>query len=138
MATESTAIVNLIDLMRKRPMPKEADDDLLFGGNARFDATAMPVQAAPVMLPPTSPGPHYDHVRLPVDDRRTVRKSAPTWPVKKIAISAGAVAVVTFVLTIYLAKRDSAPAAASVTPKQAHVAIVTPPPVGSPRRPRQS
>jgi hypothetical protein len=53
MATESTAIVNLLDLVKnQKPIEHDSSDDMLFGGRVRFDPMAMPVPAQPVMLAP--------------------------------------------------------------------------------------
>ena len=142
MATESTAIVNLIDLGRNRELPQNGDDDMLFGGKARFDATAMPVQAASVTVAPVpslagAPArvrPAYDHVRLSkmridLDPNRSgVHASGPSPLVKKIVAGGCAFVALMVVLAVYLAKRDGSPsAAAASSPKSAPVAIVTPP-----------
>jgi hypothetical protein len=145
MATESTAIVNLIDLVRNRELPKDAGDDMLFGGNARFDATAMPVPAAPVTLPAPTPmvagaakvRPAYDHFRpsqMRLADAQVRAAAGPSPLVKKVVAGGCAFVAVMVVLAVYLAKRDSSPSAAlaASTPKAEPAVVVAPEPPVAP------
>lgn len=145
MATESTAIVNLIDLVRNRELPKDAGDELLFGGNARFDATAMPVQAGPVTLPAPVPmvagaskvRPAHDHFRpsqMRPADAQARAAAGPSPLVKNVVAGGCAFVAVMVVLAVYLAKRDSSPSAAlaASTPKTEAAAIAAPEPPVAP------
>lgn len=114
MRNESTAIVNLVDLVKQRPLPVTTDDDELFGGVARFDPMAMPVVAEPVSLPAFE-----QRVRIspPLGVRR--EEEAPRMAMlKKAAIPTGIFVGVMVVLSIYLAARGDTPTqhtAANVT-----------------------
>src|SRR4051794_39159598 len=101
MRNDSTAIVNLVDLVRQRPLPVTSDDDELFGGVARFDPMAMPVVAAPVSLP------DFDQQRIRISPPLGVRvDEAPPSPLwKKLAVPTGLFAAAMVLLSIYLAKR---------------------------------
>lgn len=136
MRNESTAIVNLVDLVRQRPLPVATDDDELFGGVARFDPMAMPVVAQPVSLPEN---PQRVRISPPLGVRREEAPRASM--LKTLAIPTGIFVGAMVVLSIYLAKRgDEKPAhtAANVTvvhaPPPAPVVqpIETPAPVVQP------
>jgi outer membrane biosynthesis protein TonB len=125
MRNESTAIVNLVDLVKQRPLPVTTDDDELFGGVARFDPMAMPVVAEPVSLP------QFDQQRVRISPPLGVRREqeAPqTALLKKLAIPTGIFVGAMVVLSIYLAKRgDEKPQVA------ANVTVVhAPPPAPAP------
>ncbi|NVB83600.1 MAG: hypothetical protein HOV81_34820 [Kofleriaceae bacterium] len=137
--------MNLIDLVRNRELPKDAGDDLLFGGNARFDATAMPVQAAPVTLPAPAPmvagaakvRPAYDHFRpsqMRLADAQARAAAGPSPLVKKVVAGGCAFVAVMVVLAVYLAKRDSSPSAAlaASAPKAEPAVVVAPVPPAAP------
>lgn len=113
MRNESTAIVNLVDLVKQRPLPVTTDDDELFGGVARFDPMAMPVVAEPVSLP------QFDQARVRISPPLGVRREEAPQPslLKKLAIPTGIFAAAMVLLSIYLAKRGDKPAhhAANVT-----------------------
>jgi hypothetical protein len=124
MRNESTAIVNLVDLVKQRPLPVTTDDDELFGGVARFDPMAMPVVAEPVSLP------QFDQQRIRISPPLGVRREeAPTVSLlKKVALPTGIFVGAMVVLSIYLAKRGDAP-----TQTSANVTVVhAPPPVVQP------
>ena len=126
MATESTAIVNLVDLMKQKPVPASTGDDELFGGMARFDPMAMPTVAAPISLP--SPLPIDQRVRIspPLGDRRD-QEDPRRALVKKLALPTVLFAAAMVLLSVYLAKGDDAPKAApKVTVVQAPPPVVQP------------
>jgi hypothetical protein len=119
MRNESTAIVNLVDLVKQRPLPVTTDDDELFGGVARFDPMAMPVVAEPVSLPQFE-----QRVRIspPLGVRR--EEEAPRMALlKKAAIPTGIFVGAMIVLSIYLAMRGDEP-----THTAANVTVVHAPP----------
>lgn len=136
MRNESTAIVNLVDLVKQRPLPVTTDDDELFGGVARFDPMAMPVIAQPVSLPQFE----QPRVRIspPLGERR--EESSRMALVKKLAIPTGIFVGAMVVLSIYVGTRgeEKPRAAANVTvvhaPPPAPVvqAIETPAPTVQP------
>src|SRR4051812_37079363 len=112
MATESTAIVNLLDLVKTKPLTSDGSDDMLFGGRARFDPMAMPVAAVPVMLPQPfvrQPAAALDHLKT-----HRVTRVAPN-PAKKYALPVGLFAVAMVLLSIYIAKGDKKTAAPQAT-----------------------
>lgn len=114
MRNESTAIVNLVDLVKQRPLPVTTGDDELFGGVARFDPMAMPVVVEPVSLP------QFDQQRVRISPPLGVPREpeAPrTAMLKKLAIPTGIFVGAMVVLSIYLAKRgDEKPqVAANIT-----------------------
>lgn len=111
MATESTAIVNLLDLVKKKPLERDVSDDLLFGGQVRFDPMAMPAPAHPVMLPqPYSHSPVVDEAKT----HRVTRVPAAISP-KKLAVPVGLFVVAMIVVSIVLAKSGGKHAAAAKT-----------------------
>lgn len=127
MATESTAIVNLVDLMKKRPVPVSTGDDDLFGGNVRFDPMAMPTVAAPVSLP--TPVGIDQRVRISPPIVRREQEDPRRALVKKLALPTVLFTAAMVLLSVYLAKGDNEPApkaAANVTVVQAPPPVVQP------------
>lgn len=127
MATESTAIVNLVDLMKKRPVPVSTGDDDLFGGNVRFDPMAMPSVAAPVSLP--TPVGFDQRIRISPPIVRREQEDPRRALVKKLALPTVLFTAAMVLLSVYLAKGDDKPApkaAANVTVVQAPAPVVQP------------
>jgi hypothetical protein len=136
MATESTAIVNLLDLVKnQKKLDRDSADDLLFGGRVRFDPMAMPAPAHPVMLPQP-----FIHQPTHAIEQRThqVARVASNLSPKKLALPVGLFVVAMVLLSVYLAKGDSksAPKATIVQAPQPTVEVTmpaaTPPPAPAP------
>jgi hypothetical protein len=138
MATESTAIVNLLDLVKnQKPLEKDSSDDMLFGGRVRFDPMAMPAPAHPVMLAVPLPQPFVRQPAAAIEQKthRVMRVPDGISP-KKLALPVGLFVVAMVLLSIYLAKGHSKPEAKATTivhaPPAAHVEAITPPPAPAP------
>jgi hypothetical protein len=98
--------VNLLDLVKKKPLEKDDADDLLFGGRVRFDPLAMPAPAQPVMLPLPQP---FMHQPAHAIEQRThgAARIAASMTAKKLAVPVGVFVVVMGLLSVYLAKGHS-------------------------------
>jgi hypothetical protein len=159
MATESTAIVNLVDLVKNnKPLPRDAGDDLLFGGGARFDPLAMDIPAAAAVTLPTAPARTPSGTRPPPSAsaqrapsvvlprpflrqpahaiERTIRVPRSLDPnVRRFALPVGLFVVAMILLSIYLAKGDKKAPKAAIVPAPAPAAqmpVLTPPPAPAP------
>jgi hypothetical protein len=140
MATESTAIVNLLDLVKnQKPIEHDSSDDMLFGGRVRFDPMAMPAPAQPVMLAPI---PSLAQQRQPVSvplpqpfvrqpaaaiEQRTHRVSRvpdPKATLAKFALPVTLFCCAMVLLSVYLWKGDSK----SDAPKTTTTIVHAPPP----------
>jgi hypothetical protein len=138
MATESTAIVNLLDLVKnQKPLEKDSSDDMLFGGRVRFDPMAMPMPAQPVMLPLPQPFVRQPAPAIEQKTHRVMRVADPKATLKKFGLPVTLFCCVMVLLSVYLAKGSSKPTAKATTiihaPPAAHVEAVTPPPAPAPQ-----
>jgi hypothetical protein len=78
---EPTAIVNLIDLVKSKPLASDAGDDDLFGGRVKFDAMAMPMPAQ-VIAPAVPQRAQFAHGSAP---HHTAPPVAPHVPYQLVA-----------------------------------------------------